>query len=435
MKKILLVLLAAPFLASAQIANPRKLDAYLDTLSRNSKLMGTLAVAKDGEVIYSKMIGLSDVERRTAPVAATRYRIGSISKTFTAAMMLKAVAQNRITLSTKLSDYFPDFPKSQNITMEMLLRHNSGIHNFTDDADYMTWHTKAHGQNEMLAQMVKRGFDFEPGVRHDYSNSNYVLLSYVLEKVYKKPFGQLLQAELAKPLLLKNTSLSAESPAANEARSYEYSNGWTFVPFTHVSVPMGAGGMVSTAEDLLVFLKALFGGKIVSEALLAQMKTTKGGFGMGLFEIPFYEHKGFGHTGGIDGFASVFAHFPDSGISYAFISNGHSYNTNDVSIAVLSAVFDKPYDIPQFVPALPAEALSVYLGTYSSSGFPLKITVTQKGATLIAQATGQPSFPLEPTIMPHVFKFDSAGLSLEFNPEKQEMTLKQGGGVYVLQRE
>src|SRR5690606_20356314 len=142
---------------------------------------------------------------------------------------------------------------------------------------------------------------------------------------------------------------------------------WTFVPFTHVSVPLGAGGIVSTAEDLLIFSQALVSRKLVPKAEWEQMKTIKNGYGLELFEVPFYEHKAFGHTGGIDGFASVFAYFPESDISYAFISNGQQINPNEVSIAVLSAIFNTPYDLPEFVEALPEEALGVYLGTYASS--------------------------------------------------------------------
>lgn len=229
--------------------------------------------------------------------------------------------------------------------------------------------------------------------------------------------------------------MAAESPAANEARSYEKSDRWAFVPFTHVSVPLGAGGIVSTPEDLLAFSEALFSGKVVPSAQLAQMKTITDGYGMGLFEVPFYDHKALGHTGGIDGFSSLLAHFPESGVSYAFISNGQQFNSNDVAIAVLSAVFNKPYDIPEFAESLPAEALGVYLGTYASVAVPLKITVTQKGVTLMAQATGQGAFALEPTKTPHLFKFDPAGLTMEFNPDKAEMTLRQGGGVFAFKRE
>src|SRR5690606_27175224 len=142
---------------------------------------------------------------------------------------------------------------------------------------------------------------------------------------------------------------------------------WTFVPFTHVSVPLGAGGIVSTAEDLLIFSQALGSKKLVPKAELEQMKTIKNGFGLGLFEVPFYEHKAFGHTGGIYGFALVFAYFPDSDISYAFISDVQQILPNEVSIAVLCAIFSTSYDLPAFVEALPGEALGVYLGTDASS--------------------------------------------------------------------
>ncbi len=436
MKKLFVLLLVAlPGIASAQISDTAKLDAYFDALEQNDKLMGTVAVSKNGDIIYQRTLGFANAESKAKPTPQTRYRIGSISKTFTAAIALKAVAEGKLSLDSKLSAFFPEFPKSEQITVEMLLRHHSGIYNFTNAADYMTWHVQPQSASQMLKRIESLGFEFEPGARNAYSNANYVLLTYILEKVYQKPFARILEDEIAKPLKLKNTAMAAETSATAEARSYEKTDSWTFVPFTHVSVPLGAGGIVSTTEDLLAFSDALFSGKVIPHAQLEQMKSIKGGFGLGLFEVPFYEHKAFGHTGGIDGFASVFAHFPESGISYAFISNGQQINPNEVSIAVLSAIFNKPYDLPEFVDALPEEALGVYLGTYASSAVPLKITVTQKGRTLMAQATGQSSFALEPTKTPHLFKFDAAGLTMEFNPDNAEMTLRQGGGEFVFKRE
>src|SRR5690606_32887884 len=139
-------------------------------------------------------------------------------------------------------------------------------------------------------------------------------------------------------------------------------------------------------------------------------KTVVDNYGLGLFRIPFYEKIGFGHTGGIDYFTSIFTYFPDTNLSYVLLSNGTNYNNNSISIAVLSAVYGKDYEIPEFSNyEVDAETLTQYHGVYTSVTIPLKITISQEENTLMAQVTGQPSFPLEATAKDE-FKFDLAGV-------------------------
>lgn len=134
-------------------------------------------------------------------------------------------------------------------------------------------------------------------------------------------------------------------------------------------------------------------------------------------------------------FFSVFSNFSDGNISYALTSNGTNFNNNDISIAILSAVYNKPYDIPNFTTSkVTSEDLDKYLGVYSSLQIPLKITITKDNKTLIAQATGQSSFPLEVTEK-NKFKFYQAGIVFEFNPIENSMILEQGGGQFVFTKE
>ena len=179
----------------------------------------------------------------------------------------------------------------------------------------------------------------------------------------------------------------------------------------------------------------VFGGKLLKTESLEIMKTVEDGYGIGLFQIPFYKNIGYGHTGGIDGFSSVYSHFAEDKISYALISNGTNINNNDISIAVLSAVYDKPYENPVFTTyILTSEDLDKYLGVYASKQIPLKITITKDRNTLIAQGTGQPAFTLEATDKDK-FKFDQAGAKFEFNPTDKTMILFQGGGQIKFTKE
>jgi len=251
----------------------------------------------------------------------------------------------------------------------------------------------------MVEIITNAGSDFEPDTKAEYSNSNFVLLTFILEKAFKKSYSEILTKYITKPLELKNTYLGAKiNSSNNECLSYRFAGKWERMPETDISIPLGAGGIVSTPSDLVKFSDALFGGKLLNPESLEKMKTVIGNFGIGLVKIPFFNMSGYGHTGGIDGFSSVFSYFPDGNISYALTSNGTNFNNNLVSIAVLSAIFNKPYEIPEFKSInLTLEELDRYTGIYSSAQIPLKITVTKSNLSLMAQATGQPAFPLEPT--------------------------------------
>lgn len=420
----------------AQNFDKTKLDNYFNALEANNKFMGSVAVSRNGEIIYSKSIGFLDFENNIKADEDTKYRIGSISKTFTAVLVMKAVEDKKLELNQTIDKYFPTIKNAEKITIQHLLNHRSGIHNFTNDKEYLTWNTQPRTEKEMVGIIAKSGSDFAPDTQSQYSNSNYVLLTYILEKCFKKSYAELLKEYITQPLGLENTYLGGKIDTfKKESKSYRYVETWNTESETDISIPLGAGGIVSTPSDLVKFSSALFEGKLLQKESLEIMTTFKDQYGIGLFQIPFYDKIGYGHTGGIDGFSSVFSHFPDGNISYVLISNGTNYNNNNISIAVLSAVCDKPYDIPEFSTyEVSSEDLDKYLGIYSSAQIPLKVTITKENKTLIAQGTGQPSFPLE-AIEKDKFKFDRANLVLEFNPTEKTMLLKQGGGQFIFTRE
>ncbi|MDR0559593.1 MAG: beta-lactamase family protein [Prevotellaceae bacterium] len=436
MKRIKTYLLTIGLLSQtvfAQNFDRAKLDSYFDALDVNGKFMGSVSVSQNGQIIYAKSTGFSDIENNVRANENSRYRIGSISKTFTSVLVLKAVEMKKLYLNQTIEKFFPTIPNASKITVRHLLNHRSGIYNFTSGENYLTWHTQAKTEKEMVEIIASRESEFEPDSKAQYSNSNFVLLTYILEKTLKKSYSELLTIYIAKPLGLTDTYLDSKS---NEAKSYNFYEGWKPEKKTDISIPSGAGGIVSTPKDIVKFSDALFGGKLLKNESLELMKTLKDNIGIGLFQMPFYEKTGYGHTGGIDGFTSVFVHFADGNISYAMTSNGTDFNNNDITIAVLSAVYGKPYEIPVFkmMYNVKPEDLDQYAGIYSSEQIPLKITVTKNDKILTAQATGQPSFPLEATEK-HKFKFDKAGVILEFNPTENTMLLKQGGEQFTFKKE
>ncbi len=426
MKNLILLLLIFCQVIFSQSFDKTKLDKYFNSLDDNNKFMGSVAVSKNGEIIYLKSIGYADINNNIKANNETKYRIGSISKSFTAVLVLKAVENKKLELNQKIDKWFPAIKDSDKITVKQLLNHRSGIHNFTNDSSYLTWNTESKSEKEMVEIIKRGGNDFVPDSKTEYSNSNYVLLTYILEKTFMKSYSELLQEYIINPINLKNTYVFGKiNTINNESKSYKFIGSWKEESETDYTIPLGAGAITSTTSDLTKFADALFSEELLTAESLEIMTALQEGYGYGLFQIPFYNSVGFGHTGGIDGFSSVYSHFPEDNISYALTSNGTNINNNDISIAVLSAIYDKPYEIPEFTSYIPEE-LDKYLGVYSSNQIPLKITITKDVNTLIAQGTGQPAFPLEATNK-DVFKFDQVGAKFEFDPTKNTMILFQGG--------
>lgn len=439
MKKILITSLLIVSVTScfSQTFNNQRIDSLFQILEKKDKFMGSIAVSENGKLLYTKAIGYSDVENLKKATVKTKYKIGSISKMFTASLIFKAIEENKLTLGQTLDSYYPQIENSKKITIENLLNHRSGIHNFTNEENLRSdvFIAKPKSDEEMIAIISKFKSDFEPNSKAEYSNSNYVILSYILEKIYKKSYSAVLDSKIITPLGLKNTYFGNKTKNQNdEAYSYHFTDKWEKGTDTDPSIPMGAGAIVSNPTDLTLFIEGLFNGKIVSEKSLSLMKTLTQNFGMGMFEVPYLEHKGYGHTGGIDDFRSILAYYPDEKLSVAITSNGMIYPNNNILKCALSSYFNKPFEMPTFnLLELKPEVLDLYTGQYSSTEIPIKIDITRNENKLFAQATGQPAFPLDATET-NIFKFDQAGIVLEFNTDKKQMVLKQGGKEFVFSK-
>jgi len=422
-----LLVFLSQFLFSQQY-DFEKLDRYFDSLKENNRFMGTISLSKGNKLIYTRSIGFLDFENNILLDSNSKFRIGSISKTFTSVLILKSEEDGKLNLDDTIENFFPDLPNSEKITIENLLSHRSGIFNFTDSSEYMEYRIQPKSRQELIKIISNFDSIFKPGRRSEYSNSNYVLLTIILEEVYSRNYSEILSEKITKPYELNHTYYGDKIDINNnEAKSYMYAGKWIPQDETDPSVPLGAGGIVSNPSDLSKFSYLLFSGKILKNQSLEKMKKINGQYGLGIFTIPFYQRTAFGHTGGIDGFSSIFAHFTDDEVSYALNSNGTNFNNNDITIAVLSAVFDKPYEIPTFssYDYLPKD-LKELLGSYSSEEIPLIIEVTMEGSILIIQVTGQPRISLE-AVEKNNFKSDIVGVEIEFKPEKNSFILRQNG--------
>ena len=436
MKKIFIptLIFSSGFLFAQEINKPA-LDSLFNYLNREKIGNGSVSIFYDGKPIYSNAYGKSSVEKSIFNNPKTKFRIGSISKTFTATIVLKLIEENKLSLDTKLAKFYPEVKNSDKITIKNLLQHSSGISNITNDESYTSWYTKTVTKKDLLKIINGYSSDFEPNSKNKYSNSNYILLGFIIEDVTKKTYSDILSQYITKPLNLTNTKVGGKIlDDKNEANSYNYSsNEYRLEPETDMSIPIGAGNLVSTASDLNRFFYELLNGKILNSKSLEQMKTFSDIYGLGLFDFTINQYKGVGHDGGIDQFTSINFSPIEEKYTYTVLQNSNELNTSDVLVNLLNATHKSEIKYPKKIVSinLSIEDLKKYEGEYSSTEIPPIIKVFIENGVLNAQASGQGSFELTATSATE-FEFTPANIKMVFDGVK--MQLIQGGSTFNFQK-
>lgn len=440
---IVLIIIAGLYIYRSTLSpnfNTFQLENYFTALEDGNKFMGSVAVLKNGKLIYSRNSGFSDYENKIKANQNTKYRIGSTTKTFTAVLTLMAVEQGKLSLDDKLDKFFPNLENANEINIEYLLNHRSGIYSITSEPDFLNWRTEPKTREEILAIIESGASQFKPNSKAWYSNSNYILLTYILEDLYGKEYNSILKEKITTPLQLTNTYLDDYiNTADNECKSYRFVSNWEVQPETNISIPQGAGGMVSNSLDLVKFLKALFNGEILRPETIDKMQSFQETVGLGLFETEINGKTAYEHPGTIDGFRANYIYFPEDDIIFAITANGLNFKDRDIQNAVLNAVFNKPIEIPEFGPTyhVNSEDLDTYLGIYSTpelhNGL-LKITIAKKDNVLTAQGTMQELFSAKATDK-HKFKIGAIGAKFEFKPDENTMIWTQNGKTHVFKKE
>ena len=312
MKKLVLVLLVCAY-SSVNHSQNQKLDSLLSYYEKENEAMGTLSILKNDDEFFTKAIGYANISLNKKNNSETKFRIGSISKTFTATIILQLVDEGKLSLDDSLNKYFPEIPNSETITISDMLYHRSGIYNITTDKDFEAWISEPRTRKEMLTKI--KGYEslFEPGSKTEYSNSNFILLAYIAEDIENQSFRECLQKRIVEKLDLANTDFGEDIDfSKNEAMCYYLENGkWKPITFhTNLTGTMGAGGVISNAKDVSIFYNALFTGKLLSEKSLQLMTTPKEQMGMGISVNDFNGLTVYGHDGAIDAFRSMAVYIP-----------------------------------------------------------------------------------------------------------------------------
>lgn len=258
---------------------------------------------------------------------------------------MQLIDEGKLSLETRLDTFFPNIPNASNITIESLLRHRSGLFDVTNQENFTSWMEKPQTQKQMLNRFIQNGITFNVNERREYSNTNYILLSYIAEKIEKSTYAEILQTRIVEPCNLNDTYFGGKiNNLNNEASSYiKRQKGWELATETDLSVPVGAGGIISTPTDLNTFYNQLFSCNLVKySSLLAMTKIIDGG-GMGLSQLPFPGKLAYGHPGSIDGFNSVIVHFPEEKLGATYITNGEVLPLRSILFTALNIFFNNDY--------------------------------------------------------------------------------------------
>ena len=411
--------------------NTKKIDDYLNYIAKNSQGIGSISIFRNGAEIYKKNFGQEQLSHVKWD-SKTGYQIGSISKLITAVMLMQLVEKGKLNLNDPLSKYYPDLPNAGIITLKSMMNHTSGLGDYAG-----AWlFRKPVGDQAILDTIKKHGVEFQPGEKTRYSNSGYYLLSRILEKVSGKLYHVLLKENITSKAHMNNTFSVLDTPE-NIFRSYENINGeWTEIEDFDFHNCIGLGDITSTPHDMNLFINALFSNRFIKKQTLEMMMPASSkSFGLGLMAVPFYNKVYFGHGGDTAGTHSIVSFSPTEKYAVAIMINGEKMPHNNISIGVLSIMYDQNYEFPKFteIQRQSANELQKYTGNYHARDIPLDFTIFMKDENLFAQLTDQPAFPLAHT-EGNKFKYDKAGVEIIFSPESKELTLIQNGSQLVFDK-
>jgi CubicO group peptidase (beta-lactamase class C family) len=370
-------------------------QSYVDS----GKFMGSVLVARGDKVLLDKGYGSANLEWDVPNGPSTKFRLGSLTKQFTAASILLLEERGKLSVDDPVKKYMPDAPAAwDKIRIFNLLTHTSGIPNFTAFKEYSESEPFATTPAKLVARFRDKPLDFEPGSKFSYSNSGYVLLGYLLEKVSGGTYANFVQDNIFTPLGMKDSGYDSNSEIIpHRASGYVPGpKGPTHAGFIHMTVPFSAGSLYSTTEDLLRWETALFGGKLLSAASLQKMTTPfKDGYAFGVAVATAEGRRQVSHGGGIEGFNTYLCYYPEDRAAVVVLGNLNGGAPGEIGALLGKLAHGEGVKLTSERKAIrvPRDVLQGYVGTYEfSPGF--NYLVTLDGDQLMGQLGKQPSFPL-----------------------------------------
>jgi len=332
-----------------------KLNLLMKAYVNQNKFSGSVLVAQNGKILLCKGYGTSNHEHEVPNVPETKFRLGSITKQFTALAIMQLQEKGILNVNDPISNYIPNYPRGEEITIHNLLTHTSGIPNLTDFPEFEKKKIKPHTLEQVVNRFKDKPLEFNPGEKHRYSNSGYVLLSYIIEKASGKKYEDLLEQNIFIPLKMHNSGYDKASLILkNRAAGYSLGDDSKLenAPYIHMSFTTGSGALYSTVKDLYLWDQALCTEKLLSKKSLNTMFSSfLGNYGYGWMIGKTFNRKFVGHCGRIDGFATEIRRGIDDNICIIVLSNFEHSKPEEISDQIAAILFGEKYELPLNTPS------------------------------------------------------------------------------------
>jgi CubicO group peptidase (beta-lactamase class C family) len=434
LKRIVLVLSVA-VVCRAQDAG--RMDQIVQTYVNNKSFMGTVLVARGGQVLMSKGYGFANLEWNISNTPDTKFRLGSVTKQFTAASILLLEERGKLKTDDPIKKYIPEAPAAwDKITLFHLLTHTSGIPNFTNFPEYANINPFPTTTTDLVKLFRDKPLDFLPGEKWNYSNSGFVALTYVIEKVSGQSYEMFVRENIFTPLTMKDSGYdSNEAVIARRASGYSPGkHGLENAGFVHMTVPQGAGALYSTTEDLLKWEQGLFGGKVLKAASLEKMtKPFLQNYAFGLSVETTDGHKAIYHNGGIQGFNTALAYYPEDKLTVVVLSNVNGTAPDELAKKLAAVAHGDAVKLTaeRKETTLDPQLLARYVGAYRM-GPGVNMLVTLDNHQLFGKVGNQQAVAMYPE-SETMFFLKAVDAQVEF-PNAKELILHQGGRDMPAQR-
>ena len=332
-----------------------RIDEVMTLANKYRLFNGAVLVAENGKVIYKKGIGLANMEWNIPNTPETKFRLGSITKQFTATLILQLVDQGKIKLDGKISDYLPDYRKDigEKVTVHQLLNHTSGIPSYTGQPGFFQEVSRnPYKVDDFVKKYASKDLEFEPGSKFSYNNSGYFLLGAIIEKVTGKSYEQALKENVFDPLGMKNSGYDHfDTLLEKRATGYQKTaNGYNNAPYLDMSIPYAAGSLYSTVEDLYLWDQALYTDRVLPEQtkqVMFKPHLSNYAYGWSVRNARFdAKVPVITHNGGINGFSTTIIRFPAEKHLIVMLDNS-GQGLDGLSEELAKILYDRPHQLPK----------------------------------------------------------------------------------------
>lgn len=387
---------------SPQVAE-KKADELIEAYARQKRFSGAVLVAKGDKVLLKKAYGLANVELEVPNKPDTRFHIASLTKQFTAMAIMQLEERGLLSLNDPISKYLPDFPKpvADKVTIHHLLSHTGGLNSFFDDEPNPSRFRQKMSLEQVIDLFKDKPLEFEPGAKFKYSDSGYILLTAIIEKVAKTTWDRYLDENIFQPLGMKNTGYSSRENILKN-RAYGHDAGGKELLNAEpvdISVALGAGALYSTVGDLYLWDRALYTDKLVKKNTVQKIFTpVKNNYGYGWVIDEVAGHKRTWHNGGYPGYNSNITRLISDDVCIVVLGNQFPSSADAIARDLAAIMLGQPYQLPEppkEIISVSKQLLDTYVGEYRLASGTM-FSLARENEKLFIQLAGQPKLELYP---------------------------------------